>query len=129
MGIGVIDHIAINVSDLERSKRFYGDVLGFRELQTLRYEAFSITYFSLPSGARLELFCRSEPGNNAIRPDDSIGLRHIAFQVEEVAAWERELSGEGVPVKLKTSELPELGARVMLFEDPDGVTIEFCNRL
>jgi hypothetical protein len=35
----------------------------------------------------------------------------------------------GVEITLSTCDLPNLGARVLLFLDPNGVTIEFCEKL
>ena len=63
------------------------------------------------------------------RKEDDSGLRHVAFQVEDVAAHEKFLRAEGVEITLSTCDLPNLGARVLLFLDPNGVTIEFCENL
>jgi hypothetical protein len=49
--------------------------------------------------------------------------------VEDVAEHEKLLKVEGVEITLSTCELPNLEARVLLFLDPNGVTLEFCERL
>jgi catechol 2,3-dioxygenase-like lactoylglutathione lyase family enzyme len=68
--------------------------------------------------------------NQAIpRQESDSGLRHVAFQVEDVAAHEAMLKAQGVEISLSTCDLPTLGARVLLFLDPNGVTIEFCEKL
>ena len=67
--------------------------------------------------------------NHEHRADDEAGLRHIAFSVKDVAKHERELRKAGVEITLSTAELPSLGARVLLFLDPNGVTVEFCEKL
>jgi glyoxylase I family protein len=124
-----IDHIAINVVDFEKSKDFYGRLLGFKQLQTVDCGDFNITYFALPNGARLELFDYHGRNRNNPREESEVGLRHIAFQVEDVAAHEKLLAAEGVNITLSTCDLPNLGARVLLFLDPNGVTLEFCEKL
>lgn len=58
-----------------------------------------------------------------------MGLRYIAFQVEDVAAHEKLLRAEGVEIILPTCDLPNLGARMLLFLDPNGVTPEFCENI
>ena len=63
------------------------------------------------------------------REESEAGLRHIAFQVEDVAAHEKLLRAEGVEITLSTCDLPNLGVRVLLFLDPNGVTLEFCEKL
>jgi glyoxylase I family protein len=127
--ISGIDHIAINCIDLRKSLDFYGRILGLKQLQTVDCGDFDIVYFALPRGGRLELF--DYHGKNPIlsHNEDDSGLRHVAFQVQDVAAHERILRSEGVKITLSTCDLPDLGARVLLFLDPNGVTVEFCETL
>lgn len=127
--INGIDHVSINLTDAARSFHFYAAVLGLERLETVDCGDFEITYFGLPSGGRLELF--DYRGRNAVRrrQESDVGLRHIAFEVEDVAAHEARLRQAGVEITLPTTELPNLGVRVLLFEDPNGVTLEFCERL
>ena len=129
MKISQIDHVAINVTDIRKSIDFYSRILGLQQLQTVDCGEFDITYFALPDGARLELF--DYHGNNQTTPreESEVGLRHIAFQVEDVAEHEKFLRDAGVDITLPTCDLPNLGARVLLFVDPNGVTLEFCEKL
>ena len=129
MKIRNIDHIAINCIDLKRSLDFYERILGFKQLQTVDCGDFDILYFALPNGSRLELFDYHGKNRDVPRKDDDSGLRHVAFQVEDVAAHEELLKAEGVEITLSTCDLPNLGARVLLFLDPNGVTLEFCEKL
>ena len=129
MIIGAIDHIAINTADIGESIRFYRDVLGLRQGKTVEFDDFDVTYFELPGGGSLELFDYKGKNPRTKRADDEAGLRHIAFSVKDVAKHESELRKAGVEVTLPTTELPSLGARVLLFLDPSGVTVEFCEKL
>ena len=129
MKIRKIDHVSINLTDVQKSFDFYGRILGFARQQTVDCGEFDITYFGLPDGSRLELF--DYHGKNLVnrRAESEAGLRHLAFQVENVAEHERLLRAEGVPISLPTCDLPSLGVRVLLFLDPNGVTLEFCEKL
>ena len=129
MKISKIDHISINVTDINKSLDFYGRVLGLKQQQTVDCGDFDITYFALPDGSRLELFDYHGKNRNNPHEESEVGLRHIAFQVEDVAAHEKLLKAEGVSITLSTCDLPNLGARVLLFLDPNGVTLEFCEKL
>jgi glyoxylase I family protein len=127
--IGTIDHIAINCVDFQKSRDFYERILGLKMLETVDCGDFDISYLALPAGGRLELF-NYRGKNKVINHEESdSGLRHIAFQVKNVAAHEKELIAAGVQITLSTCDLPNLGARVLLFLDPNGVTIEFCEKL
>ena len=129
MQIGSIDHVAINCTDIRKSLDFNGRILGFKQFQTVDCGEFDITYFALPGGSRLELFDYHNKNRSSSREESDAGLRHLAFQVKDVAAHEQALKAEGVQITLSTCDLPNLGARVLLFQDPVGVTIEFCEKL
>jgi catechol 2,3-dioxygenase-like lactoylglutathione lyase family enzyme len=127
--INNIDHVSINLVDIDKSVAFYSQVLGLKQLQTVDCGDFDITYFALPDGSRLELFDYHGKSPVASRQENETGLRHIAFQVEDVVEHERLLRAAGVPVTLPSCDLPDLGVRVVLFLDPNSVTLEFCEKL
>ncbi|MEO8355494.1 MAG: VOC family protein [Chloroflexota bacterium] len=129
MNIRSIDHIAINCINLQKSLDFYERILGFKQLQTVDCGDFEITYLALPNDSRLELFNYRGTNREIQRRDEDSGLRHVAFQVEDIETHEKFLRREGVKITLSTCDLPNLGARVLLFLDPNGVTIEFCEKL
>lgn len=129
MDISRIDHVSINIADAARSYDFYGRVLGLKRLETVDCGDFDITYFRLPNGSRLELFDYRGTSAALQKAESDVGLRHIAFEVQDVAAHEKLLRNAGVEISLPATELPNLGVRVLLFLDPNGVTLEFCERL
>jgi glyoxylase I family protein len=129
MKIVKIDHVSINGNDIQKSQDFYSRILGFKQLESVDCGDYIIFYFELPGGSRLELFDYKGKAENKPREDSDVGLRHLAFQVEDVAAHEKELRAEGVVITLPTFDLPNLGSRVLLFLDPNGVTIEFAEKL
>jgi catechol 2,3-dioxygenase-like lactoylglutathione lyase family enzyme len=129
LNITKIEHVSINAIDIHRTLNFYGQVLGFQQQQTVDCGEFDITYFALPGGTRLEVFDYHGKNLSESRPESAAGLRHLAFQVEDVSAHERLLRAAGVDITLPTCDLPTLGVRVLLFLDPNGVTLEFCEKL
>ena len=129
MKIDCIDHIAVNCIDIKKSLEFYSGVLGFKLLEKVDCGDFDILYLELPNEARLELFDYRGKNRNSHNLESDSGLRHIAFQVQDVAAHEHQLRRDGVEITLPTCDLPDLGARVLLFLDPNGTTIEFCEKL
>ncbi|OFW62952.1 MAG: hypothetical protein A2Y74_06030 [Actinobacteria bacterium RBG_13_63_9] len=127
MKVRGIDHVSVNTRDFEASVRFYAGVLGFRKLQTMPMDGgFSITYFEIPGGGRMELFDYAGTNRAVQREESEVGLRHLAFNVDDVATAEKLLRAKDVPILLPTTDIPSLGARVLLFLDPNGVTLELC---
>lgn len=129
MKIKRIEHVSINVFDIDRSIDFYTRILGFNQLQTVDCGEFDITYIALPDGSRLELFYYHARNQAIQRHESEVGLRHLAFEAEDIAAHEERLRAEGVEITLPTCELPDLGVRVLLFRDPNDVTLELCEKL
>lgn len=125
-----IDHVSINVQDMDASLTFYGGFLGFQRLETVPMDdGLSITYFEIPGGARLELFDYRGTSHAVQRQEREVGLRHLAFAVDDVDAGEKMLRERGVAIALPATDIPSLGVRAMLFVDPSGVTLELCQAM
>lgn len=145
-----IDHINIVVTDLERSVRFYVDLLGLRETRRARLtgawiEAIvglagvdaEVAYVQPQGGGpRIELIRYHAPEGvdlpeNA-RPNTR-GLRHIAFQVEDMDGLHARLTEAGVPFFGPPVPVPHGVVRhddgdksLCYFLDPDGVILELA---
>lgn len=129
MKIKAVDHIAINTRNFEESVKFYRDVLGMKQLEAVKMDDCTIAYFGIPGGGRMELFDYYGQNKAVEKTDSDAGLRHIAFTVDGVKEHEEKLRKLGVTITLPATELPSLGARVLLFLDPNGITLEFCEAL
>ncbi len=119
-----IHHAAIICSDYGRSKRFYTEVLGLRVIAE-HYRAERRSYkldLALPDGSQIELFSFPDAPPRPSYPEAQ-GLRHLAFEVQDVVLAQRELEARGVvlePVRLDTYT----GRRFVFFADPDGLPLE-----
>lgn len=124
MSLRGIHHVAIIASDYGRSKQFYVDTLGLRVVAE-HYRAERQSYkldLALPDGSQLELFSFPNPPPRPSRPE-ACGLRHLAFAVDDVAAWKRRLEAAGVEVEnIRVDEYT--GRSFTFFADPDGLPLE-----
>src|SRR5438045_702690 len=98
MGIEGFSHVGVCCSDLERSTRFYTEVLGFTELFTMQMgdevaatmERDGIRFESRVlrrDDVRLELLHWLEPdadGDRTRRPMTTFGMTHLCFRVENI---------------------------------------------
>ena len=116
-------HVAIICSDYERSKDFYVDKLGFRVIREVWREERQDYLTMIRSGdVVLELFTKPDAPQRVTQPE-ALGLRHLAFQVENVAAaaaWLNSLGIETEPIR----EDPVNGGATTFFRDPDGLPLE-----
>lgn len=121
-------HTMIRVLDLERSQRFYAEVLGLKPAHTLDFPDFSLVYLrNEAADFELELTLnkgRSEPYTHGT------GYGHVAVVVDDVVAEHARISALGhapTPVKeFKDGE--QLLARFCFIQDPDGYKIEILER-
>ena len=123
MKLEKIHHVAIIASDYEASRRFYTEVL---ELPVIRenYRPERGDYkVDLKLGdCELELFCVSGAPERPSYPE-ACGLRHLAFQVEEIETVIEELEAKGVEVEpVRIDEFT--GKKMTFFRDPDGLPLE-----
>jgi glyoxylase I family protein len=119
-----IHHAAIICSDYAVSKRFYTECLGLRVIAE-HYRAERKSYkldLALPDGSQIELF--SFP-NAPVRPSypEAQGLRHLAFEVEDIEACCQTLASRGIAVEaIRWDEFTQ--RRFTFFADPDGLPLE-----
>ena len=137
MPIECFSHIAIRVSDVSRSRRFYRDVLGFRELTELSIEGGPTALLLGEPGVKLDaVFLEREGTRVELQQIDSagaderagfvrMGLAHIALRVRNLELVTAEAVAAGGSV-LEQSYFrhAELGSQVVFVTDPDGTYIE-----
>lgn len=124
MNLTCLHHLAIICSDYSISKHFYTQVLGLRVISEV-YRAERNSYkldLEIPGGSQIELFTFPQAPKRPSYPE-ACGLRHLAFQVENIEQEISELKTHGIEVEnLRIDELT--GKRFVFFADPDGLPIE-----
>lgn len=130
--------LALAVSDLDRAVGFYRDVLGMSEVKSVTVSdqkatasacselGFSFRIFSLgPLALKLvELKKEADPVQGLI--DDFLGVRYIAFVVEDLDATYADLQSRGVEFlsPIMPAEPENNVERLVFFRDPDGNLLE-----
>ena len=116
-------HIAIISSDWEKAKDFYIDKLGF-ELTREVYRPAQNDYLRMLSlgETTLELFIRPDAPQRVNNPE-AMGLRHLAFRVEDAVAAAAWLNARGIETEPIREDLVN-GGRFTFFKDPDGLPLE-----
>lgn len=123
-----VHHIAIICSDYQRSLHFYTHVLGLTVLAEHYRESRQSYKTDLALGDEyvVELFSFPSPPPRVTRPE-AAGLRHLAFEVDDIIETVQELDAMGVEhEEVRTDEYT--GKRFLFFQDPDGLPIEVYER-
>lgn len=120
-----IHHIAIIASDYNKSKHFYTEILGLKVVREVYREARDSYKLDLEVSGQyqIELFSFPNPPARPSRPE-AAGLRHLAFEVDDIEQAISSISNFGIPVEpIRVDEFT--GKRFTFFADPDGLPIEF----
>ena len=107
-----IDHVSVVITDVARSRRFYRDVLGLKEIPKPRTFDFVVLWFDL-GNMHVHLLLKDKA--------DTISPRHFALRVADVKAARRWFAERGVSAE-ETTPIP--GADRFFIHDPDGNRIE-----
>ena len=113
-----LNHVAVHVQDVEKSKDFYLNVLGLAEIARPDFP-FPGAWFRLGTQQELHLIGgRDSPVASATRGN------HYALLIDNMDEWEARFKELGVDY-LPRRTRPD-GAFQIYVSDPDGHTIELC---
>ncbi len=142
LALAAAHHVSFTVADMDRSLRFYCDLLGLEVLADWVSETdylktitgfpdarMRLAFLRLPgTEVRLELIqylAPSAPGPAA--PTNSPGAAHLCFDVPDIQAAYRDLRAAGVAFRSEPVEITSVanrGAWGVYLSDPDGITVE-----
>ncbi len=123
-----LDRVAIGltVSDVEKSRTFYGKVLGLTEQPTQELPNGG-TKYSFLAGPTVIKFWQAAPNTpkKTGPTQDLTGIRYFTFMVKDVDAAQKLLIERGAKVMMPPTDFGRL-ARIMFISDPDGNFIELA---
>jgi len=118
-------HVGLNVSDLDRSKKFYQEVFGFTTVGESREEGRKFAFLGQGDKLMLTLWQQANGRFEKSHP----GLHHLSFQVaaiqevHEIAQKLKALSARLIYDRIVPhAEGAQSGG--LFFEDPDGIRLE-----
>ncbi len=137
-------HIGIVVADMDRSVRFWRDVMGlevaidFRQtgayierVQALKGVDLRMVKLTAPDGSMIELLA-DDAHPSASHGSDRLcdhGIRHIAFNVTDIAVAWRTLSDHGCRPLSEPTDSPDGNVKLFFTRDPEGNLLEIVQEL
>lgn len=112
--ISQIDHCSVLITDVERSRHFYGEILGLKEKEIAPPKTFDfvVVWYDL-GNQHIHLLLKPEP--------DTESPRHFALRVDDVNAAREWFQSHGISTE-ETVKIPS--ADRFFIQDPDGNRIE-----
>jgi catechol 2,3-dioxygenase-like lactoylglutathione lyase family enzyme len=144
MKIRHVDHIGINVDNLEAAKVFFTD-LGFTVLGELTMQGELLDRVTGLKGARTELATLQAPDGQfslevikyhhpvdpeGIRPGgpNALGLRHIAFEVDDLDGFVKTLQQKGHDLVGSIQNYENVW-KLCYIHGPEGIVVELAEHL
>jgi catechol 2,3-dioxygenase-like lactoylglutathione lyase family enzyme/uncharacterized protein YunC (DUF1805 family) len=123
-----IDHVTMVVKDLERSRRFYVDILGMREVPRPGFSFAGSWFQAGKTQIHLILeFAGSAPAGNLLpQAQRSSRSQHVAFEIDDATTVVPGLRERQVPILSGPAPRPD-GYLQVFVTDPDGHVIELCS--
>jgi glyoxylase I family protein len=119
-----LSHIILTVSDLDRSRKFYNDLLGF-QVQDIQFEGGRMFFFTVGGVSIWFLVHKQTPPGDRFS-EFRIGLDHLSFKAtteDELKAMADKLIAAGVDTK--GVETFFSGNKYIAFRDPDNIQLEY----
>ena len=122
-------HTMLRVGDLERSLRFYTEVLGMRLLRRSEYPDGRFTLAFVGFGPESEQ-AAIELTHNWDTPSYDLGngFGHVALEVPDAAAACAEIRRRGGAVVREAGPMKHGTTVIAFVQDPDGYRIELIER-
>ena len=121
-----IGHVVIKVRDLERSRRFYTEVLGLTQMMDL--PEFKMVFLASNGRDHHELACMEVGKDADAQRFREIGLLHFAFRLRDedhLRAAYQEFKKRDVPIDFTVDHGV---TKSIYFRDPDGHLLEvYCD--
>jgi glyoxylase I family protein len=119
-----LSHIILTVSDFDKTRKFYGDLLGFT-IHEVPIPGSTLLYFEI-GDASVWFFRHDQTPQGDRFSEFRIGLDHLAFKatnVPELQAMADKLIAAGVDTK--GVETFPTGHKYIAFRDPDNIQLEY----
>ncbi len=122
MKVHELGHVVLTVANLERSRRFYGDVLGLPEVARLGERG---VMFSSGRTHHELLLVQGGPDAQPIPEQRGLGLSHLAFKIGTTDDELRAALDELTEAEVRIDRIVDHGVTHSIYMwDPDGNKVE-----
>ena len=125
MTVGKLLHTRMRVNDIERTVRFYKDILGLEEVRRhTSPRGAQLVFLKAPESEETIEICQLPNSPSVqVQPD----LMHLAFSVDDLEAFAAELARKGVTLSDGPTKTGS-GSLIAFVDAPEGYEVELIQR-
>ena len=121
--ISNIDHVNVESDDIERSARFYREVIGLKEGPRPDFDRPG--YWMYAADKPVVHIIRTHPNNDMLTGSKDASISHFALQIKDYNATRTHL--DSLEILYETSDVDDTEIRQIFLQDPEGVLIELIH--
>lgn len=120
-------HAMIRVKDIEKSLKFYTELLDMNLVDEKRLDDCTLYFLSDEDGqTQIELTYNDETPKEGYNLGNGFG--HFAFGVDSLEEFTKQLKAFGLEYLYEPFKLSAVGSTIAFIKDPDGYEIELIER-
>ena len=118
-------HTRYRVDDLDRTAKFYTEVLGLKEISRhTSSRGSTLAFFKAPQGEETIELCHY-PASGPVKVQAD--LTHLAFEVADLDAFAQAAAAKGFPLSDGPTTTGS-GSRIAFIDGPEGYEIELIEK-
>ena len=118
--ISNIDHVNVESDDVERSARFYREIIGLEEGPRPEFDRPG--YWMYAGNKPVVHIIHTHPSNEMLTGSKDASISHFALQIKDYEATRAHLDSH--EISYSTSDVVDTEIRQIFLQDPEGVLIE-----
>ena len=121
-------HTMIRVKDIEKSLKFYTELLNMKIVDKKRLEDCWLYFLSDEDNtSQIELTFNDDTPKSGYNLGNGFG--HIAFSIDSFEAFTKKLNENGYKYLYEPFDLTGKGSMIAFIQDPDGYEIELIKKV
>ena len=115
-----IDHVNVESDDIERSARFYREIIGLKEGPRPEFDRPG--YWMYAGDKPVVHIIHTHPNNEMLTGSKDASISHFALQIKDYETTRAHLDSH--EISYRTSDVDNTEIRQIFLQDPEGVLIE-----
>ena len=120
-------HIMVRVSDIDKSLKFYQEVLGLKHNRTKELKDATLYFLTDEKGCcEIELTYNHKLPEGGYSHGDYFG--HLAFETSNIESFSEKIKSLDIEYDRPPFLVTPTGPKIAFIKDPDGISIEIIER-